>query len=75
MQQPCVNLEQSKLNLIKIASDYEQEPISAEEVQDMFRPFKEQHMIENLSVQAADPSRGVLFYNMLNQGRKRGKET
>jgi len=32
-------------------------------------------MIESLDVQADDTSRSVLFYQMLNQGGKRGKET
>lgn len=38
-------------------------------------PFREQHLIENLSVSSADSRNQVLFYQMLNQGRKRGKET
>jgi DNA polymerase III epsilon subunit-like protein len=38
-------------------------------------PFREAHLIENLSVKAADPANQVLFYTMLNQGNKRGKET
>jgi hypothetical protein len=35
--------------------------------------FSERHLIENLSVKAADPNYEVIFYTMLNQGRKRGK--
>lgn len=31
--------------------------------------------MESLTVQAARPARSVMFYNMLNQGNKRGKET
>jgi len=30
-------------------------------------------MFESLDVRASDPSRNVFFYNMLNQGGKRGK--
>jgi hypothetical protein len=29
-------------------------------------PFREQHLIENLSVHAYDPHHQVLFYTMLN---------
>ncbi len=36
-------------------------------------PFQEKHMVESLDVQAVDPAKTVLFYNMLNQGPKRGK--
>ncbi len=35
--------------------------------------FREKHLIESLTVWAKDPTRQVLFYSMLNQGRKRGK--
>ena len=36
-------------------------------------PFRERHIIENLSFTASDKSKLVLYYNLLNQGRKRGK--
>ena len=36
-------------------------------------PFREKHLIEDLSVRAADPMHQVLFYSMLNQANKRGK--
>ena len=29
-------------------------------------PFQEKHMVESLDVQAVDPAKTVLFYNMLN---------
>lgn len=35
--------------------------------------FVERHIIEHLDVEAADASKQVIFYNLLNQGRKRGK--
>jgi hypothetical protein len=35
--------------------------------------FVERHIIEHLGVEAADPSKPVIFYSLLNQGRKRGK--
>lgn len=37
--------------------------------------FTEKHLIESLNVNAVLPSKPVMFYNMLNQGNKRGKET
>ena len=36
-------------------------------------PFVEKHLVESLDVESADPAKSVLFYNMLNQGLKRGK--
>ena len=36
-------------------------------------PFRERHIIENLSFTASNKSKLVLYYNLLNQGRKRGK--
>ena len=36
-------------------------------------PFVEKHLVESLDVESADPMKSVLFYNMLNQGLKRGK--
>ena len=36
-------------------------------------PFQEKHMVESLDVRSVDVSRPVIFYNMLNQGPKRGK--
>jgi len=35
--------------------------------------FTEKHLIESLNVNAVHPSKPVMFYNMLNQGNKRGK--
>merc|ERR1719321_1431465 len=37
--------------------------------------FTEKHLIESLTVMAVQPAKPVMFYNMLNQGNKRGKET
>lgn len=37
--------------------------------------FTEKHLIESLGVNAMQPRMPVMFYNMLNQGNKRGKET
>ena len=36
-------------------------------------PFQEKHMVESLDVFASNPAKTVLYYNMLNQGHKRGK--
>ncbi len=36
-------------------------------------PFCEKHIIENLSIEACDHSKQMLYYNMLNQGNKRGR--
>jgi hypothetical protein len=35
--------------------------------------FSEKHLIESLAVHAAESDKPVMFYNMLNQGNKRGK--
>ena len=35
--------------------------------------FTEKHLIESLTVHASDVKKPVMFYNMLNQGNKRGK--
>jgi RNA exonuclease 4 len=37
--------------------------------------FTEKHLIESLNVNAMQARMPVMFYNMLNQGNKRGKET
>jgi len=37
--------------------------------------FTEKHLIESLAVGAVIPQKPVMFYSMLNQGNKRGKET
>lgn len=37
--------------------------------------FTEKHLIESLSVGAIEPKQAVMYYSMLNQGNKRGKET
>ena len=37
--------------------------------------FTEKHLIESLNVNAVMLKKPVMFYNMLNQGNKRGKET
>jgi hypothetical protein len=39
----------------------------------IYSPFQEKHLIESLSVTASDTNMQVMFYNMLNQGKKRGK--
>ena len=39
----------------------------------MGSPFQEKRLMESLDVPAADSGTNVLFYNMLNQGLKRGK--
>jgi len=39
------------------------------------RRFTEKHLIESLQVNASISNKPVMFYNMLNQGNKRGKET
>jgi hypothetical protein len=36
-------------------------------------PFIEKHMVENLFVGPEKPNMNVIFYQMLNQGAKRGK--
>ena len=36
-------------------------------------PFVEKHMVENLDVGPEHPFKNVIFYQMLNQGAKRGK--
>jgi hypothetical protein len=35
--------------------------------------FTEKHLIESLSVHAVEAKKPVMFFNMLNQGNKRGK--
>lgn len=37
--------------------------------------FTERHLIESLCVGPNRAERSVMFFNMLNQGNKRGKET
>ena len=37
--------------------------------------FTERHLIESLGVESTRSDKSVMFYNMLNQGNKRGKET
>lgn len=37
--------------------------------------FRERHLVENLRVEPYDAKSPVMFFNMLNQGNKRGKET
>lgn len=67
-------LKNSKKDLIEqaLGETYQSDLLTPEQ-DEYSEAFREKHLIESLTVQAKDPMRQVLFYSMLNQGRKRGK--
>ena len=78
LEQGATSPNASEIGQPKAAADEQQvarKPLARPQqtFQHPVTPFQEKHMVESLDVQSVDPAKTVLFYNMLNQGLKRGK--